>query len=299
MYKKRPEDKPVEHQSDSKKGREKELLLHELFEAELNSDSEATVVHDRKSDNQPATFLEKGEDETTAVESSIEIDIELPRSSDEEFLPLFAPPVTKPLIPVPKKLPRNNPSRSAGENTRNSKELEDIYDLSSDASPSAPRQTPLSGPKIPLTPEAERRVFAATPPSSTSTPSESHGKYRFSKGETGGIKPLDISEFETTSPARRSKSHDREKRVLIISGPAPMASSSRISKRGFTLSLRDILLIALLIMLGFGIWIGWQIYKDIQIRDDLKKVKELSKIIEDKKLEELTKIKQPPPSKPH
>lgn len=293
----RKNDEDDSTQAEEKRAKPRARLLHELLESELESDAETTVVQQRANDaNKVSKDSPGAARDSTAQENAIDIDIDLPLSSDEEFLPVFAPPVTSPKLLRPTPMPsRRTPPAGSKKSAQPSEPLESIFKEMEDSTAplkNAPpvsykkKSTPSGQASKPLTPRDWAR------PGATENPE----KPRFATGTTGGVQPLDISEFEGTSPSRRSRSHDKEKRVLIISGPAPMASSSRIVRRRFSLSLRDVLLAALVVLLGLGIWLGWKIYQDLQIRSDLKKLQEANKLIDEQKQEEFRKLlpKSPP-----
>ncbi len=284
-------------QAGAKRAKPRARLLHELLESELESDLETTVVQERtnQGDKDPKNSRTPGKG-STAEESAIDIDIDLPQSSDEEFLPVFAPPVTSPKLVRPTPMPsRRTPAAGSRKIDKPNEPLDSIFEALED-SPAPPKSTPPVFQKKKSTPSGQiprpptPREWAPT------GTTENRERPRFASGTTGGVQPLDISEFEGTAPSRRSRSHDKEKKVLIISGPAPMATSSRVVRRRFSLSVRDILLLALVVLLGVGIWLGWRIYQDLQIRSDLKKLQEATKQIDEKKQEELRKLlpKTPP-----
>lgn len=287
-------------QAEAKRAKPRARLLHELLESELESDLETTVVQERTNepDRDPRSSR-SSEKDSTAAQDAIDIDIDLPQSSDEDFLPIFAPPVTSPRLLKPTPIPsRATPPAGSKKSRQPSEPLESIFEEMENST--APQKTvPPVYAKEKSTPSGQI-PRPPTPREGVPTgPAEGRERPRFATGTTGGIQPLDISEFEGTSSSRRSRSHEKEKKVLIISGPAPMASSSRVMRQRFTLSLRDVLLLALVILLGIGIWLGYRIYQDLQIRSDLKKLQEATKLIDEKKQEELRKIlpKTPAPER--
>lgn len=275
----------------------KDQLLHELMEAEIDSDAETTVVQDRR--NETAS----GNDN-----NAIDIDIELPKSSDEEFLPIFAPPLTSPRLPRNTPAPSRKPSPGGKQHPTKSildNELDSIFSESNnefspgsgfEIEPSSSEKTPSPVRVRTTSPSPSLPLPFPSDSSSSESSKSSRERPRFAQGTTGGVQPLDTKEFEGAAFSRRTRSHEKEKRVLIISGPAPMANSSRIVQRRFRVGLRDILLLALVALLGLGIWLGWQIYNDLKIRNDLKKFEQSLRIIEERKQEELKKVKPHPPS---
>ena len=263
---------------------DKALHRHDQFEMEIDtSDLDSTEVgHETFPDDEPTREVTLAD-----LEDGGAIPLELPHSSEEESLPLFAPPVTSPKMktlpprtPTPRPKPRPAPPVTPSDVLSL---LEDEVEPDSSASkPLAPvSRTPS---RRPTTPDPGLPMLPPTP-----EPSSERKKPRFASGVTAGMAPLKIEEFEHTPPPTRKKSGGK---VLLRSGPAPMAHSSRMVRRWIpSFTMRDLLLLALVVLLGIGLYLGWVIYQDIRRDNELKQLqttqeqmeKEKQEVISDKK----------------
>lgn len=98
-------------------------------------------------------------------------------------------------------------------------------------------------------------VHVYIPEGASGTGTDSDGAAPNNPLRDTGVKPLDISQFETREPPPK-----REK-VQIIRVESPDAPPGRERRRS-RLSVRDLILILLVILLGVAIYFTWQVYQD-------------------------------------
>jgi hypothetical protein len=100
-------------------------------------------------------------------------------------------------------------------------------------------------------------------------------------GESTGVRPLDGDKFDSRPPPRRK----REKKWLGPAIPPPMAHSEQIVARRFRFTLRDLVLLVLVLVLAAGLVLTWLIYQGYRERESLKKLDRGRELIEKTKTE--------------
>ncbi|MBW1810940.1 MAG: hypothetical protein JRJ87_22315 [Deltaproteobacteria bacterium] len=267
----------------------KDVHAHDSFEVDIDIDDLEikSDIADLFADDEPATKELSAftpPDEPTLQEI---VDLSLPATSNEQALPFYVPAGKQTPSPVPRtNTPQATPPPAPSQPDFNdlfddhvqegsiSKERPPVHDLSElqDSEPS-----PVDG--LPIFAPALRK----TPPTSDSNPS----KPRFAKGYTAGMQPLDITEFVPEAPK------DKKKKVRSRGGrPAPMAGSKKMVRRRFifTVTVRDIILLLLVLVLAAALWVGWTIYQEFRADKDLARVKSGQEIIDATKAETIKKV---------
>ncbi len=192
-------------------------------------------------------------------------ELPLPRASNEQVLPVFLPSDRPGTEPPPPPLPETNDAPAAGP-----------PDLSSLLGPPpAADDSPPAGDELfedvsgihDRPPVHERGFDSPASLESAPPPSDPEPRPRFAAGTTGGL-PLDGTQFEPSPAPGGKRRGGQSDSALLRRGPMRMAGSQRVVRRWFQPSLRDVLLLLLLILLGAGVWIGWSFYQDYRKRAD-------------------------------
>lgn len=211
-------------------------------------------------------LTDPSEDEVQTKQTDIsEMDLELPRSSLEEVLPVYRSsreshkPVPKQEIPPPAK-------PAFPKTPLPSSDKQDILELFDD-----PENASLS---VELTPPKD---FKSPKPA---TPVREPDKFEIiNPGGITGVRPLDGDQFGSR-PIPRKK---RDQRILGPVAPLPMAYSEQVVSRRFRISLRDVILVVLILILAAALVLGWFIYQDYRERQNLKALAQESSLIEKEK----------------
>ena len=104
-------------------------------------------------------------------------------------------------------------------------------------------------------------------------------------GENTGMRPLDGALFDSRPVPRKKK----DGKWLGPAVPPPMAHSEQIVRRRFRFTLRDLILIVLILILATTLVLGWFIYQDYLKRQELEKLDRGRVLIEKTKTEAILK----------
>lgn len=193
-----------------------------------------------------------------------DLDIELPRSSGDEALPVYLSseehlkPTSKQEKPLPFP-PEEAPFPQTPLSTSDKEDILNPFDDSKNALLSAelPPVHDTSGSPMP-----EPDEFEIVRP-----------------GETTGVRPLDGDSFDSRPPLRK----EREQKWLGPAIPPPMAHSEQIVKRRFHFTLRDLVLLILVLVFAAGLALTWIVYKNYRERENLKDLDRGRELIEKSK----------------
>jgi hypothetical protein len=205
------------------------------------------------------------EDDIQTKQTDIsDLDLELPRSSGEEVLPVYRSS-REPHKPEPKQqLP---PVKAPFPQTPlPSSDKQDILELFDD-----PENASLS---VELEPVKD---FKSPKPA---TPMREPDEFEIvSSVGTTGVRPLDGDQFDSRPPPRKRK----DQKLMGPIAPLPMAYSEQVVSRRFKFSLRDVILAVLILILVVALVLGWFIYQDYRERQNLKELAQESSLIEKEK----------------
>ena len=193
-----------------------------------------------------------------------DMDLELPRSSDDEVLPVYRPskeshkPTPKQEIPPAKPAFPKTPLPSSDK-----QDILELFDDPENASLSVELTPPKDFPSPkPKTPVSEPDEFEIVRP-----------------GENTGMRPLDANQFDSRPPPRQKG----DRRWLGPAAPPPMAYSEQVVSRPFKIGLRDVILVVSILILAAALVLGWFIYQDYRDRQNLKALVKESSLIEKSK----------------
>lgn len=264
---------------------------HDKFEVDIDVDDEEFKITDLFDDADAEKTRELPELELNAANIGSVIDLSLPETSDQEALPFYVPGGRTTPSPIPRareKKPTPAPKPKHGP------DFEALFDMPIGEEESAEQ------PALHLPPEREPSadlslglpVFVPGTPRSTTPGSDSKPKPRFAKGFTAGMTPLDVSEFAAGKP-RKKKKGDNAK-LPPRTSPAPMAGSKKVVRRRFvfTMTVRDVILLLLVLVLAAGFYMGWKIYDDYRHAKEIEKLGQKQRLIEKSKSEAI-KSKEP------
>jgi len=201
------------------------------------------------------------EDIQTKQTDISDLDLELPRSSLEEVLPVYhssrdshKPVPKQPLPPIKTPFPKTPLSTS---------DKQDILELFDD-----PENASLSVELPPV------RDFKSPRPS---TPIGEPDEFEMVRpGQTTGVRPLDGDQFDSRPIPRKRK----DQKLLGSVAPLPMAYSEQVVSRRFKFGLKDIILVLLILIIVAALVLGWFIYQDYRERQNLKEMAKGSDLIE-------------------
>jgi hypothetical protein len=98
------------------------------------------------------------------------------------------------------------------------------------------------------------------------------------------MQPLDGNQFEVT-PAPRKRS---DQIIVLRSGPVPMADASRMVRKRFEISLRDVILLVLVVLLACALYLGWTFYQDYSHRAELQELSKRQDMMEKDKQQNIS-----------
>jgi hypothetical protein len=250
----------------------KSTHAHDEFEIDVDLDEfdpEATAVDEPLYTGEGVVTDEltgpKEEDEILTKQTDVtDMDLELPRSSDDEILPVYRSskeshkPTPKQEIPPSKPAFPKTPLPSSDK-----QDILELFDDPENASLSVelPPVKDLPSPK-PAAPIHEPDEFEIVRP-----------------GGITGVRPLDGDQFDSR-PIRRQKG---DKKWLGPTAPPPMAYSEQVVSRRFKFSMRDVILVVLILILAAALVLGWFIYQDYRDRQNLKALSQETSRIEKEK----------------
>ncbi len=246
---------------------------HDEFELDIDVETDLTRVAPQR---RPVADLFDDDSEITEEVTEIaaehrggqqaypELNLPLPRASNEEVLPLFLSSERPGPEPPAPPLPAADAAPVAGP-----------PDLSALLGPPADDDSPPPGDALfedvsgihDLPPVHDRGYDSSSSPEVAPPPPDAEPKPRFAADTTGGL-PLDGTQFEPAPGPERKRRGGQADSVLLRRGPMRMAGSQRMVRRWLQPSLRDVLLMLLLILLGVGLWIGWSFHQDYRKRAD-------------------------------
>jgi hypothetical protein len=248
---------------------------HDEFEIDIDVDEfdpEATAVDEPLYTGEGVATDEltgpQEEDDIQTRQTDVsDMDLELPSPSDE-VLPVYRSsrdshkPTPKQEIP-----PTRPPSKPAFPKTPlPSSDKQDILELFDD-----PENASLSVELPPV------RDFPSPRPA---TPVREPDEFEIVRpGTITGVKPLDGDQFDSR-PVRRRKG---DKKWLGPTAPPPMAYSEQVVSRRFKFSMRDVILVVLILILAAALVLGWFIYQDYRDRQNLKALAQETSLIEKEK----------------
>ncbi len=178
--------------------------------------------------------------------------------------------------------------------------------------PPLPRRKPFSettrGPNLnSLFDSSESNIAIEQAPSSSTNPTgpglptaplteTDPGSKQLETGGSTGMDPLDISDFGTNWTSKRKK-RTTEPRIETVSTPPPMASATKVVSHRFsrTFTIRDIIMLLLVLVLALGVFVGWHIFKDYQRERESSRTRQLQNLIEqgkDRVIQEAEKPKE-------
>ena len=243
----------------------KSTHAHDEFEIEVDLDTfdpEETAVDEPLYTGESVVSDEltgpQEEDEILTKQTDVsDMDLELPRTSLDEVLPVYRssreshkptpkqelPPVKPPAKPAFPKTPLPSSDKQ---------DILELFDDPENASLSVELTPPkdFESPK-PTTPVREPDEFEIVRPSTIT-----------------GVKPLDGDQFDSRPPPR-SKG---DMKWLGPTAPPPMAYSEQVVSRRFKFGLKDLILVVLILILAAGLVLGWFIYQDYRERQNLKEM---------------------------
>jgi hypothetical protein len=260
---------------DSGSGRRARPHIHAHDEFELDIDVETDLTRVASQRRPVADLFDDDSEITEEVteiaagahgaqpDESASDDLPLPRASNEQVLPVFLPSDRPGNEPPPPPLPERDDAPAAGPPDLSSL-LGPPPSAGDDAPPGDDLFEDVSG--IHDLPPVHGRGFdSPSSPDIAPPPPEAEPQPRFAAGTTGGL-PLDGTQFEQAPAPKNKKRGGQSDSALLRRGPMRMAGSQRVVRRWFQPSLRDVLLLLLLILLGAGVWIGWSFYQDYRKR---------------------------------
>lgn len=292
---------------------------HDEFEIDIDVESDLTAVASVRPGMSSLFDDEEGEEPTQEISAAVlqeataaaaNLGLELPVRSDDAVLPLYMPAQgTRPRTQVPPAPPPAPPPARVAQAPRPGPPdlslLDDLSDSDTaglDSGPPDPvdlfgdvseisGDPPIHDLSLPPSKRSDHGLDILSPPSPQSSPGDS--KPRFSRGLTGGMRPLDIAQFETPDPGGSRKKTTNAS--LVRSGPVPMAGSKRMVRRAYQFGLRELLLLVLIVLLGVGLWVAWTIYQDYRKQADWQRFDQSRSQLEQTRAEaiERTKPKKP------
>jgi hypothetical protein len=245
---------------------------HDEFEIDIDVDDfdpEATAVDEPLYTGESVVtdklHAPQDEDEIQTRQTDVsDMDLELPSSSDDEVLPVYRSskeshkPVPKQEIPPAKPAFPRTPLPSSDK-----QDILELFDDPENASLSVELTPPKDFPSPkPATPVKEPDEFEIVGP-----------------GGITGVRPLDGDQFDSRPVPRKKK----DQRLLGPVAPLPMAYSEQVVSRRFKISLRDVVLVVLILILAAALVLGWFIYRDYRERQNLKALTQESSLIEKEK----------------
>jgi hypothetical protein len=244
---------------------QKSFHAHDDFEIEIDVETEITAVDQPMYTGESVTtdeLIAPKEDEILTQQMDVsDLDLELPRSSGDQVLPVYVSSKEQ-LKPTPKqeKPPPAPPEKAPFPQTPlSTSDKQDILDLFDD-----PENASLS---VELPPAQE----------SSSPPLPEPDEFEIVRpGEKTGMRPLDGDLFDSRPPPRRKK----DRKWLGPVKPPPMAHSEQIVERRFHFTLRQLVLLILVLVIAAGLVIAWFMYQDYRERENLKELDRGRELIE-------------------
>ena len=280
----------------------KPVHKHDTFEVDIDVDMGKLKPIDLFTDDEEEATREVStfDPQKPGRDAEEDEDLSLPGSSREPALPFYQPSSKPKARPLPARKPAPSHQKPASGQQKDpergpeigslfddglgdddvSMEVPPVHDLSEIESPSP---SPSGAGGLPLFAPEAKSPRASTPKS------DSGPKPRFAEGYTAGRQPLDIKEFEASPDGKRKR---KKKQVAVKrSGPAPMAGSRKMVRRRFIfqLTLRDLILLLLVLVLAAAVYVGWTIYQDYKKDKELEKLGHHQDIIERSKTEAIKK----------
>ncbi|HUU02871.1 MAG TPA: hypothetical protein VM425_15665 [Myxococcota bacterium] len=262
------------------------VRAHDAFEVDIDVDEREFRVSDLFNDTDTEDTCEVPPLEINPSPIEDVIDLSLPESSDQEALPFYVPVGRRTPSPLP---PARNKSPSPASRAPLGPDFEALFD--------APMgdDEPVEPAAVHLAPERERSPAGGLPlfmpgaPRATTPGSDSKPKPRFKKGLTAGMTPLDMTDFAADGPRRRKKSS--QSRFLPRSAPAPMAGSKKVVRRRFvfTVTVRDVILLLLVLVLAAGVYIGWKVFDEYRHDKEIQQLGLKQQLIEKSKNDAIKK----------
>jgi hypothetical protein len=216
--------------------------------------------------------------------------LDLPSSSEDKLLPLFVPPKTSPRISAPPPLRTPTPIKPKEKTPEPDEDLQALFNEVSEPSspgfdPSMPLAPVPNRPADPVSLRAADRGSAGAQDDAEQEDQEAPRKAgKFAKGFTSGMQPLDGNQFEVT-PAPRKRS---DQIIVLRSGPVPMADASRMVRKRFEISLRDVILLVLVVLLACALYLGWTFYQDYSHRAELQELSKRQDMMEKDKQQNIS-----------
>jgi hypothetical protein len=251
----------------------KKTHAHDDFEIEIDVaefDPEETVLDEPLYTGESAItdqmIAPQDEDDIQTKQMDVaNLDLELPRSSAEEILPVYRSsreshkPEPKQQMPPPKAPFPQTPLPSSDK-----QDILELFDDPENASLSVelPPVSDFKRPK-PATPLGEPDEFEIVRP-----------------GQTTGVSPLDGDQFDSRPIPRKKK---KGQKWLGPTAPLPMAYSEQVVSRRFSFGLKHFILVLLILIVAAALVLGWFIYQDYRERQNLKEMAKGSELIEKSK----------------
>jgi len=264
------------------------VRAHDAFEVDIDVDEREFRVADLFDDTDAEDTREVPPLEISPSPIEDVIDLSLPESSDLEALPFYVPGGRRTPSPLP-------PARDKSPSPAAKAPLGPNFDALFDAP--LGDEEPAEAPAVHLAPERERSpapaaglpLFVPGAPRATTPGSDSKPKPRFKKGLTAGMTPLDMTDFAAGGPRRKKKS--RQAHSLLRSAPAPMAGAKKVVRRRFvfTVTVRDVILLLLVLVLAAGVYIGWKIFDEYRHDKELQQLDLKQQLIEKSKNDAIKK----------
>jgi hypothetical protein len=247
---------------------QKSVHAHDDFEIQIDAESEITAVDEPRYTGESIVTDEPhdplDEEPITQEADLSELDIELPESSEDEVLPIYVSSKKHPKPTSKQDNPTPSPPEKASfpRTPLSTSDKEDILNLFDDPQNASlttelPPAHDTFGPSMPEPDEFE----IARP------------------GEKTGMLPLDSDLFDSHPPLRKKKGQKLLGPVI----PAPMAHSEQIVKRRFHFTLRDLVLLILVLVFAAGLALTWIVYQNYRERENLKDLDRGHELIEKSK----------------